>query len=283
MNNISFKLLEEVTDKPPVFTQSTASLWDDEHISREMLKAHLDPELEGASRKHCFIDKSVNWIIALTQLKRDAKILDLGCGPGLYAERFAQLGYKVTGIDFSKRSINYAREQALKKDLDITYLYQDYLTIDFKNEFDLVLMIYCDFGVLSNEHRGILLQNVQNALKNNGKFIFDVFTPNRYSKEFENNKTWELHQNGGFWRPGPYICLNSHYNYPKQHTYLNQVIILDETEKVEVYRLWNKVYTTDSIQKVLHKYKFVNIGYFADVAGATYKNDSETLCIVAEK
>ena len=36
--------------------------WNDEYISEQMLKAHLDPEFDGASRKLDFIEKSVAWI-----------------------------------------------------------------------------------------------------------------------------------------------------------------------------------------------------------------------------
>lgn len=69
-------------------------------------------------------------------------------GPGLYAERFTAVGYMVTGIDFSGRSIGYARRSAQKAGLDIQYICQDYLTLDIGKLFDLSTMIYCDYGVL---------------------------------------------------------------------------------------------------------------------------------------
>ena len=39
------------------------------------------------------------------------KILDLGCGPGLYAELLAKKGHSITGVDFSENSIQYAIRQ----------------------------------------------------------------------------------------------------------------------------------------------------------------------------
>lgn len=89
-----------------------------------MLKAHLNPEFEGASRKLTFIEESVAWIKDIVSPMKYPLLLDVGCGPGIYAERFAASGYQVTGIDFSARSIDYARSSALKKGLDITYHYQ---------------------------------------------------------------------------------------------------------------------------------------------------------------
>jgi predicted TPR repeat methyltransferase len=37
------------------------------------------------------------------------RILDLGCGPGLYTQRLASLGHTCVGIDISPASIAYAR------------------------------------------------------------------------------------------------------------------------------------------------------------------------------
>ena len=45
--------------KPPIYTKSMVEFWNDEYISEQMLKAHLDPEFDGASRKSDFIEKSV--------------------------------------------------------------------------------------------------------------------------------------------------------------------------------------------------------------------------------
>lgn len=75
-------------------------------VKKPELEAHLDPDCEGSSRPHVFIDKSVEWIekVALANIYK--KSLDLGCGPGIYTERLFKKGYDVTGIDYSKRSIN---------------------------------------------------------------------------------------------------------------------------------------------------------------------------------
>ena len=71
------------------------------------------------------------------------QLFDIGCGPGIYAERFCKQGCQVTGIDFSERSVNYAGSSVLKKGLDITYLYQNYLDMDLHKVFDFATMIWC--------------------------------------------------------------------------------------------------------------------------------------------
>ncbi len=64
----------------------------------------MDPE----TARH-FYDFA-NMCVALA-LRADAKILDVGCGPGWITEYFARLGYEMTGIDISDGLIQVARER----------------------------------------------------------------------------------------------------------------------------------------------------------------------------
>ncbi|HGS9412614.1 class I SAM-dependent methyltransferase, partial [Clostridioides difficile] len=168
-------------ERPELYKQSEINFWDDEYISKQLLKAHLDTNFEGASRNFNFIEDSVNWIVTVANPANYPKLLDLGCGPGLYAEKFAQKGYKVTGIDFSKRSINYAQNRNKETNLNINYLFQSYLNMNYNEEFDLATLIYCDYGALSTENRRLLMEKIYDSLKPGGKLILDVFTINKYN------------------------------------------------------------------------------------------------------
>lgn len=102
------------------------------------------------------------------------QLFDIGCGPGIYAERFCKQGCQVTGIDFSERPVNYARSSVLKKGLDITYLYQNYLDMDLHKVFDFATMIYCDYGALSTSDRKKLMGKVYQHLKPGNPFYVAV-------------------------------------------------------------------------------------------------------------
>lgn len=268
-------------EKPELYTESTCEFWNDEHISKGMLEAHLHPTWEAASRCHDFIDKSVEWIAELTPPSTYPNLLDLGCGPGLYCERFFKKGFKVIGIDFSQRSITYAREQASQRDTDINYVYKNYLEINDKNEFDLVTLIYCDFAVLSDVNRAVLLKKIHDALKPGGKFIFDVFS----EKEFEDKKethTWYIREESGFWNPDKHLCLESHYIYD-ENVRLDQYVIIDKDGQPSIVRNWFKGFTKESIISEVKKTGFKKYDIFSDVTGKPYFDKSKTLCIVAEK
>ena len=96
--------------KPTLFEKGETQFWDEPHIAQSMLKAHLNPQMEAATRKLDFVKKSVNWIRNMLPPADYKKLLDLGCGPGIYAELFHTVGYEVTGGIFLKTPFNMQRK-----------------------------------------------------------------------------------------------------------------------------------------------------------------------------
>ncbi len=133
---MNIDLIQQLQEKPAPFTPGEALFWDDPHISAQMLKAHLDPAVDLASRRPETIQKSVGWLLETLELQPGASALDLGCGPGLYAARLAERGLHVTSVDYSRCSIEYAQEYARLHNLDIQYRYQDYLTLTDEGQYD---------------------------------------------------------------------------------------------------------------------------------------------------
>lgn len=275
------KKIITLAKRPSLFLESTAPFWDDEHISGQMLKAHLDPAHDRASRKPETIDASVSWLKQTFIKPGSCTILDLGCGPGLYCQRLAGKTTWVTGIDISRRSIAYARRESEKAHLLIDYSNQDYMTIDFNAEFDLILLIYCDFSVLSPSKQQILLSKVYRALKPGGTFLFDVYTP--FFKKFREEKNSWYAAVTGFWKDDPHVCLHNQYHYPQNHAFVDQYIIIDNNDGIDVYRIWDQYYTETTILGLLKKQPFEKIDFFGDITGKEYTGDSDTICVVCRK
>jgi SAM-dependent methyltransferase len=269
-----FAELQKYLKRPEIYERTTEKFWDDEHISAQMLEAHLNPNTDAASRKPEFVERSAAWIALL--LPEGASLLDIGCGPGLYARRFAAMGLHVTGVDISERSIAYARAH----DPHSEYIQQDYLGMDFENLFDMVTLIWCDYGALIPKEREVLLQNVFRALKPGGLFLLDVFTPVGYASLREHT-TWENNEKGGFWSPDKHICLSAVYKYPGMVN-LNRYVIIEESA-VRTFNIWNCCFTRESLLAEVGRFGFAESAFFSDVAGAPYKPDRETLCAVLKK
>lgn len=273
-------LIDFVKERPKLYAPSTSKFWDDEHISEGMLEAHLNPDWEAATRSHKFVDRSVEWITAITKKKEFPELLDLGCGPGLYAERFLKKEFHVTGMDFSERSIHYAKESAQRQGLAVEYLYRNYLELSYEEQFDVITLIYCDFGVLSDTDRSILLDKVYRALKPGGTFIFDVFTPKHY-ENMEETRSISYHESG-FWNKEPHLCINSLYRYDYCNTFVNQYVIVTE-DATQCYNIWEHTFTVEELKQALQKSGFEALELYGDVAGAPFSEESDIFCIAAHK
>ncbi len=267
--------------KPEVYTSGTAIMWVDEYISTQLLETHLSQEIDLASRKETTISSTIEWI--LNKVPGDnLKILDLGCGPGLYTEKLAEKGHTVTGMDFSANSIRYAKESAGRKKLKISYLQQNYLELEEENKYDLVMIIFTDFGVLHPAQRDRLLANIYRALKPGGKFLFDVLNDN-YPANNSGPKEWEVSEKG-FWRNKPYLSLAESFYYEEQKVTLRQHIIIDETGEMEVYRFWIHTFSHADLERILALHNFRNTECHGHVLPGCdmHRSEDVTFCITTK-
>ena len=278
---LNLRLLAQYEEKPAPFTPGEPLFWDDPHISKQMLAAHLDPTTEAASRPPEAIQRVVDWLITTLGLRPGDPVLDLGCGPGLYAARLAERGLKVTGVDYSRRSIDYATQYSREHHLPITYRYQNYLTLDDGDQYKVVSLIYGDFCPLPPERRAQLLQNVHRALKPGGHFVLDV-TTRALRKRHGLHNGWYVAESG-FWKPGPHLVLEKGFDYPELALYLDQYVVIEADGKVSIYRNWFQDYTPETITAELEAGGFTVRSLWGDLTGTPYRDDTEWIGVVAER
>lgn len=243
--------------RPELFEPGDENIWTAPYISKRMLEAHLNTGSDAASRSIATIKKTVKWINSM--LPRKAKILDLGCGPGLYAEEFAKSGHSVKGIDINRNSIAYALESAGKKDLKIEYIHGSYFDINLDGQFDAAMMIYCDMGTHSDENRDKILQKIKKYLKPDGILIFDIFSE-KLAEEKRENRSWDLCSDAGFWSDKPHLVLSETFHYKEWGLFCYQYIVVTENSQ-KIYRVWEHYYREDEIRQVLSNngYEIVKI------------------------
>lgn len=276
-----FNKIQKYAVRPALFEKGNKKLWEDPHISEGMLNAHLSPDNDMATRKHAFLDQSVDWICSVAPPVEYPRLLDLGCGPGLYSKRFWGKGYEVTGVDISDRSIGYAEGQSQQEGSNINYIISNYLEMDEVEAYDVAILIYCDLGALSDAERRIVLKNAHRALRTGGKFIFDVFTPNQYIGRGE-ERSWTIYEKGGFFKKEPHICLHSHLIYDGS-VRLDQYLIIDEADNVEFINVWDKYFTIEQLTAEIESAGFKLSGCYSDVTGKHYGETTETIAVVVEK
>lgn len=281
-DKIMFDLLSKITEKPDLYCSYTAeALWNDPYISGQMLKNHLNPSLDLASRRFDFIDESVAFIEERFKLGEGKAVIDFGCGPGLYTTRLARLGCTVRGLDFSSNSIAYARKEAARLGLDIEYLYLNYLEYQANKHFDLVTMIFCDYCVLSNEQRKILLGIMKDSLKDDGYIFMDVCSDHMY-QNIEEGTIFELHTNNGFWSAQKHYVFKSTFKYDRNHVSLEKYNIFEKDRNIEIFN-WFKHFSFAEISDEFEKSGLEILEVYSDVRGKPYDTISDTMALLVAK
>ena len=119
-------LLAPLLDAPPPRPWDGAHQlpWDDPEFSERMLRCHLDPDTDMASRRPELIARHCDWLEMRLGPGRH-RILDVGCGPGLYLHELARRGHETVGFDFAPAPLRWARETAAAEGLDCTFFAAD--------------------------------------------------------------------------------------------------------------------------------------------------------------
>lgn len=270
--------LYKFLQKPEVY-KSGESIWTDSYISPQMLLAHLDSMNDAASysldRKH----KVQHYLQNRLELHTGKKLIDLGCGPGLYSHYYGKHGVNVTGIDISVSSITYAREQATLDNVDINYLVSDY-RIPFGTDcYDSAMCIYEDYGVMSYEDRMKVLNNIYQGLKVGGKLALDVTAASVWDSLSEDTNWYT--QDTGFFRPHPHVVIYKRWLYPEEKVYCDAHIVVDDN--ITIYYTYQTLFTTTRISEELMQAGFVIEELLGGLDGTPYNEQSKQIGIIARK
>ncbi len=273
-----YDLLHDFSQRPKPFSRYTAKeLWTRPHLAQQMLNFHLSQESELASRPIETIDRVVGWIDAQLNLT-GKRICDLGCGPGLYTQRFADLGAEVTGVDFSAHSLDYAKAQARQP---IRYIEADYLSDKLPEGFDLVTLIYCDLCALSPAQRQSLLGRMRQMLNPGGQVVMDVAGVGSFSSK-EESTVLEDRLMGGFWAEADYVGIQSALVYPQEYLSLDRYLIVEPEETWQIFN-WFQHFTPKSIKAELTQSGLEPDVMVGGLSGEPLKEDGDYIGIIASK
>jgi SAM-dependent methyltransferase len=117
----------------------------------------------------------IDFLLGLYPISPGAKILDIGCGTGRHSIELAKRGYKVTGVDFSPRMIEIARQKA--DDSDVEFIQAEAKELVLNETFDAAFSL-CEgaIGLIEKGedpvgHDLSIYQAISRHLKPNAPFV----------------------------------------------------------------------------------------------------------------
>ena len=238
--------------------------WHDPDFSRRMLKEHLSQKHDAASRRTPIIKKHVDWIHSFVLDRKPSRILDLGCGPGLYTARLARLGHVTVGIDFGPASIAYAVEHAPE---NCTYTLGDIRATDFGFGYDLVMLIFGEFNVFRPEDAKLILRKAHAASKPGGRLLLEVSTFDAIHEIGIQPATWYSAENELF-ADEPHLCLMESFWDEEQSVAIERYFIVDVASgEVRRYSASSQAYEDEQLAGMLEDAGFKTPEVFASLTG----------------
>lgn len=249
----------------------TPSLWDGQHkipwndaaFSARILREHLSQDHHLASRKKYVVHAQAAWIRSRFLCGDTASILDLGCGPGLYATPLAGNEHDYLGIDFSPASIEYAIERHAENAWH-EFVLGDVVEADYGGPHNLAMMLFGEINVFPPSACRRIMEKAARSLVTGGSLILEA-------QRFETVKTIgqgpdaKTEAEAGLFSDSPYVCLTSNRWYPGEAVSQQVFTVRAENEAdTKTYKSTTKAWKEEELRVLLHEAGFGSVSIHDD-------------------
>jgi ubiquinone/menaquinone biosynthesis C-methylase UbiE len=147
------------------------------------MAGYYEEKLSGERLKKCYelapprvnqyLEAEINF--ALSKIKADNSVLELGCGYGRIIRPIARKAKQVTGIDTSRQSIELGKKM-LKDFANISLFQMNALKLDFENDyFDVVLCIQNGISAFHVNQADLIEESIR-VTKPGGLVLFSSYS-----------------------------------------------------------------------------------------------------------
>ncbi len=271
--------------EPPELWVNGGNLpWNDPAFSERMLREHLDPSHGAASRVAAERDLQIDWLWQRLALRPGSRVLDLTCGPGLYAVELALRGCTVTGVDFGPASIAYARELAVAAGVagHATFVEADVRAFEPEHSaYDAALFLYGQLAVFPRSDAASLLGKAAAALRPGGRLCVELLDADRVDKA---HSTWWFTDDKGLWGDRPFLHLGERFWFEAERASAERYFILDlETGSTTECVLCDQTYAEEEMAGMMRAAGFRGMEVFGAWDGLPLYDAAEWDVYVAEK
>ena len=272
------------TERPAPWSEGGNLPWNDPVFSERMLREHLDESHGAASRTTPERTLVLDWLWRALDLQPGKRLLDVTCGPGLYAVELARRGCEVVGVDFGPAAIAHARDLARSQGVSdrCTFIESDARDMDFgQAEFDAALFIYGQLAVFKREEAQDLLTRVAQALKPGDKLVVELLDQNKVDKA---DTTWWFTDDKGLWGEKPFLHLGERFwNEAEQISTERFYIIHLDTGQLDQVMLCDQTYSVETMTEMMRQAGFSAVQVYSAWGGLPLYDAGEWVVYVANR
>lgn len=251
--------------QPEAWAQGGNLPWNDPTFGERMLREHLDETHGAASRVATERSAQVEWLSEHLQLEAGRRLLDLTCGPGLYAVEWALRGVDVVGIDFAPTSIEYATALAAERGVSrqCRFIEADVRTLleptppsdpaepgrDAGRDFDAAIFLYGQLAVFPREEAVALIAAAAHRLRPGGRLAIELLCPEKVDKTDSN---WWFTDESRLWGEGPFLHLGERFWDAEAKLSTERFHTIDlQSGALHECQLSDQTYETDEMEEIL--------------------------------
>ena len=272
------------SDPPPLWQGGGNLPWNDPAFSARMLREHLDESHGAASRQAAERAAQLDWLGAQLRLTPGSRVLDLTCGPGLYAVPLAARDCHVTGVDFGPASIAHARQLAAERGVGERATFVEADVRDYEPEtaaYDAALFLYGQLAVFPRAQAAALLAKAARALRPGGRLVVELLNQERVDKK---DSSWWYTDDAGLWGDRAYLHLGERRWDAAERTSIERFLILHlGTGALDEVILCDQTYAVAEMVAMMRDAGFGDVAVYPDWAGLPLYDAGEWVVYVAER
>ncbi len=119
-------------------------------------------------------DLAADLVWRLLELEPGMEVLDLACGHGRIANRLAERGARVTGLDATPLFLERARADAERLGVEVEYVEGDMRELPWESRFDRIVNWFTAFGYFDDDEEDRrVLRAAHSALRPGGRLLIE--------------------------------------------------------------------------------------------------------------
>ncbi len=205
-----------------------------------------------------------------------AEVLDLACGFGRHAIGMAQLGYRVTGLDFNPRYLDIAAADAAAAGVQVTWRPGDMRALGFDRAFDAIYSFFTSFGYFEDDDNERVLAEVARALRPGGRFLLEMANRDWLLAHPE-DRTWTQREDGAL------LMTETTLDLVTSRVLTRQMLIDPQGGPQVTKEFTLRTYTCAELSALLRRHGFRVLAVVGGAEGEPYGVDSRRLALVAER